>query len=244
MADEHRFSADVDTAGGPVERKSGWKSCLTGCLIVCVILAVIAILIGVWIRSNWRDIASSFGTTVMAEVINSAQLPQGEKQQIMVEVERVAQAIRENTISGKQFEILVNQLTVSPAISLIVAATMEQDYFSKSGLTAEEKAQGVQTLRRFIRGALDDKINRPGVDAAMVHIANRDQNGLWNLRKTLTDDELKAFLAEAKKQADEAGIPEQATAVDPSDEVKKIVDEALNAPTPPESEPAAAPSPD
>jgi hypothetical protein len=242
MADEHLFSADVNTAGAPVERRSGWKSCLTGCLIVCVILAVIAILIGLWIRSNWRDIASSVGTTVIAKGINSSQLPVEEKQQIMVEVERIAKAVRDNAISQKQFQVLVNELVESPLMTLVVATAIEQGYIAKSGLTAEEKAAGGVTLNRFIRGALDDKIKEPGIDAAMAHVADRDAGGEWQLRQKLTDDELKAFLAEAKKQADEAGIPEQPAAIDPSEEVKRIVDEALNVPAPPESEPVAAPA--
>lgn len=241
MADEHLFSADVDAAGGPVERRSGWKSCLTGCLIVCVILAVIAILIGLWIRSNWRDIASSFGTAVIEEGINSSQLPAEEKQQIMVEVERVAQAIRENSLSQKQFQVLVNELVNSPLMSLMVASTIEKHYIANSGLTVEEKSAGGVTLNRFIRGALDKKINEAGIDAAMIHVADRNGDQ-WKLRETLSDDELKAFLAEAKKQADEAGIPEQSAAIDPSEEVKRIVDEALNAPTPLGSEPAGPPA--
>ena len=85
-------------------------------------------------------------------------------------------------------------------------------------------------MQRFFRGAIDDKINEAGIDAAMAHVADRDPQGHWKLRETLTDDQLRAFLAEAKKQADAAGIPEQPAEIDPSEEIKKIVDEAL-APT-------------
>ncbi len=52
MANEHLFTADVEGPATAVERKSGWRSCLTGCLIVLVILAVVAILVGVWIARN------------------------------------------------------------------------------------------------------------------------------------------------------------------------------------------------
>jgi hypothetical protein len=64
----------------------------------------------------------------------------------------------------------------------------------------------------------------------MVHVADRDARDQWKLRPKLTDEELRAFLAEAKKQADDAGIPDQPADIDPSGEIKKIVDEALAAP--------------
>lgn len=241
MADEHLFSADVNTVGAPVERRSGWKSCLTGCLIVCVILAVIAILIGVWIGRNVRNWTATGITEVVRQGMASSQLPAQEQQEIMVEVDRVSTAFRDGSMSFEQLGLLAEKFAESPLMTLVVATAIEQGYIAKSGLTAEEKAAGGITLNRFIRGALDDKIKEPGIDAAMAHVADRDAGGEWQLRQKLTDDELKAFLAEAKKQADEASIPEQPAAIDPSDEVKRIVDEALNSSAPPESEPAAAP---
>ena len=59
-------------------------------------------------------------------------------------------------------------------------------------------------------------------------IADRQPNGGWKLRETLTDEQLRAFLKAAKEQADAAAIPEQPESFDPSDEVKRIIDEALN----------------
>lgn len=244
MADEHLFSADVNTAGAPVERRSGWKSCLTGCLIVCVILAVIAILIGVWIGRNARGWTANLLEEGVRQGVATSQLPAQEQQEIMVQVERVSTAIRDGSMSLDQMKLLAKKFAESPLMTLVVATAIEQGYIAKSGLTAEEKAAGGVTLNRFIRGALDDKIKEPGIDAAMAHVADRDAGGEWQLRQKLTDDELKAFLAEAKKQADEAGIPEQPAAIDPSEEVKRIVDEALNVPAPPESEPVVAPAPE
>jgi hypothetical protein len=112
-----------------------------------------------------------------------------------------------------------------------MTSAIEKQYLAASGLSAEEKAAGMVSLQRFIRGTVDDKIKQPGIDAAMSHVAVRNPaGGEWKLKQPLTDEELRAFFAEAKKQADEAGIPEQPEKVDPSEEVRKIVDEALSAP--------------
>ncbi len=159
--------------------------------------------------------------------IDSSQLPDAEKQEIMVQVDRVAAAFREQRMSGEQLRVLVEKLVNSPLMSSIVASTIERHYFAKSGLSEQEQAEGSQTLQRFIRGAIDEKINEAGFDAAMVHVADRDAaQGQWKVREKLTDDQLRAFLAEAKQQADAAGIPEQPAGIDPSAEIEKIVDEA------------------
>ncbi len=230
MADEHRFTADVEGTGGPVERKSGWKSCLTGCLIVFVILVVIAILIGFWIARNWRDWAATAATEGIKQMISGSQLPAQEQQEIMVEVDRVAKGFREKTISAEQLGKLAQSFVESPLMSVIGASMIEKEYFAKSGLSAEEKTAGSQTLQRFIRGSIDEKINKAGIDAAMVYVADRDPQGQWKLHQNISDADMRAFLAEAKKQADAAGIPEQPAEIDPSEEIKKIVDEALAAP--------------
>jgi hypothetical protein len=230
MAEEHRFSADIEQPGTRVQR-SGWQSCLTGCLIVFVVLVVIAILVAVWVARNWRNWMADFTTAGIRHAIASSQLPAQEQQEIMIQVDRVAKAFREKTISNERLVVLAQRFAESPLMSLIVASTLEEQYFAKSGLSAEEKADGSRTLHRFVRGALDEKIDEPGIDAAMAHVADRDAGGNWQLRQTLTDDQLRAFLAEAKKQADAAEIPEQPVSIDPSDEFKKIVDEAMNAPT-------------
>jgi hypothetical protein len=232
MADEHLFTAEVAGAGLPAERKSGWRSCLTGCLIALVVLVVIAILVGVWIARNARNWAATGVTEVVRQGMANSQLPAAEQQEIMVQVDRVATAFREKKISLERLGELAQKLADSPVLSLIGASMIESQYFAKSGLNAEEKTVGSQTLQRFIRGSIDGQIEQAGIDAAMDHVAERDSHGNWELRHTLTDEQLRAFLAEAKSQADAAGIPEQPAEFDPSKEIKTIVDEALGAQDP------------
>jgi len=229
MADEHLFTADVEGPASPVAQKSRGRSCLTGCLIVFVILVVIAILVGFWVARNWRDWAATGTTELIRQAMTDSQLPVQEQQEVLAQVDRVATAFREKKISSDRLALLFKKLVQSPLMSLVGASMIERQYFAKSGLSEQEKTEGRQTLQRFIRGSIDGKIPEAGIDAAMVHVADRDSGGQWKVRKTLTDDELRAFLAEAKKQADAAEIPEQPAEIDPSDEIKKIVDQALPA---------------
>ena len=44
----------------------------------------------------------------------------------------------------------------------------------------------------------------------------------------MSDEELRAFFKEAKAQADAAQIPPEPEDIDPSDELKRIIDQAMN----------------
>jgi hypothetical protein len=229
MADEHLFTADV--AAPPTEkRRSGWQNCFIGCLIVCVILFVLLALVAFWISRNWRDWIATGGTEGIRQAMLDSQLPPQEQQEIMVQVDRVATAFRDKQVSAEQLGVLAEKLMQSPLMSAIVASTIDRQYLAKSNLSEEEKTEDRRTLQRFVRGVIDKKIDEQGLDAAMTHVADRDRQGHWQLKKQLTDEELRAFFAEAKRQADDAGIPAQPAEIDPSEEVKKIVDAALATP--------------
>jgi hypothetical protein len=232
MADQHVFTADVESPGAE-KKRSGWQTCLIGCLIVCVVLFVLAALVAFWISRNWRNWTADFSEQVIRQGMSESQLDPKEQEEILVQVGRVTQAFRENTISADQLGDLAQKLVKSPLFSLMMAMAIEKQYLAKSGLSEQEKTEGAVSLQRFIRGSVDEKINQAGIDAAMAHVATRNPNGGdWQLKNQLTDEDLRAFFAEAKKQADEAGVPEQPEEIDPSEEVRKIVDEALAGPAP------------
>jgi len=81
-----------------------------------------------------------------------------------------------------------------------------------------------------VRGAIDGTIDEASMDAAMAHIADRQEGGGWQLRNQVSDAQLRAFLAEAKAAADEADVPPQPEDFDPSEEVKRIIDQAMGEP--------------
>jgi hypothetical protein len=147
--------------------------------------------------------------------------------EVKEQIERVAKAFREGKISNEQAMRIFQKVAQSPLMPTIVVIGVDKGYLDKSGLSAEEKTQGRLSLERFARGAFDNKIDEKGMDAVMTHVADREGDH-WELRRRVSDEDLRAALAEAKKQADEAGIDEAPPKVDPSDEIKRIVDENLN----------------
>ncbi len=190
-------------------------------------MLVLAVIGGFWLSRNWRGLFADVGSQVINEGIDSSDLPPQEKAEVKVQVERVAKAFGEGQISNEQATAIVKKVMESPLMPLFVVMAVERHYFDRSKLSDQEKAEGRQSLKRFARGIFDEKIDEKGIDAVMAHVADRKPDGEWELRTTVSDGELRAALSEAKTQADAAGIPEAPEDVDPSDEMKRIIDESL-----------------
>ena len=221
--DDDRFGAE------PRERqpRSAMSTCLVGCLITFLVVLVLGIIAGVWVWYNWRDWAAAAGSQALKQGIEQTQLPADEKQDINLQIDRVAEAFRTEQISTKKLADLVQDLADSPLMTSIAASAIDAHYIARSGLSDEEKTEATQTLRRFLRGVVDKKINEGAVDSAMAHVADREADGSWELRDQISDEDLRKFLEVAKAEADKAQIPAEPEDFDPSDEMKRIVDEAL-----------------
>jgi hypothetical protein len=228
MATEHRFEIIPDEGEATPRQRSKWASCLIGCLVVLGVMLVLMIIVAVWVARNWRGWAADFGSQAVNQAIDSSDLPPQEKGEVKVQVERVEQAFRDGRISFQQAGMILQKVFESPLMPALVVAAIDKHYIERSGLSDDEKAQGRVALNRFTRGTIDDKIDKQGLDAVMVHVADRQPDGNWQLRQQVSDADLRAALTEAKAQADKAGIAEEPEEFDPSDEFKRIFDEALN----------------
>jgi hypothetical protein len=219
--------ADYGETGESTRRRGPWTTCLIGCLVIFVVGLVLLALVGYWVWQNWRDLAATGAAEAMSQMIDETDLPPQERQEMKAEVRRVAEAFREGKMSNEQFMRLVAEVAESPLMTLFVVSALEQQYLGRSDLSEEEKAEGRRTLQRFVRGSADGQIGQEGVDAVLEHVAQRQPDGSWRLRDRVTDEELRAALAEAKGQADDANVPEQPEEFDASTEFKQIVDRAL-----------------
>jgi hypothetical protein len=164
------------------------------------------------------------------QMVNESDLPPQEKNEIEAQVDRVADAIRDGDMSLEQMGEIFEKLTKSPVMTTIIVSTADAKYINKSGLPEDEKSQARITVHRFVRGAMDGTIDEPSVEVTLEHIGDRQPNGSWQLKDSVTDEELRAFLTAARMEADEANVPDEPEAFDPSDEVKQIIDEVMTEP--------------
>ena len=230
MSDAPRFDDglyDTPRETVPPPPRSGSRSCLMGCLAVAVFLLVLLLVLGVWIARNWRELAADGASQLVQQAIDASDLPQQEKVEVMAQVDRVTDAVRDGRMSIAQLKTLFERLSQSPLMASLMVTAVDEKYLNKSGLTQEDKAAGRLAVRRFVRGVIDERIPAAQVDAVLAPIGNRKPNGEVELKDNVTDAELQAFFAAAKAEADKAGIPEQPEEVDPSEEFQRIVDEAL-----------------
>jgi hypothetical protein len=224
-----RFDPESDQPAPPPAARSPWTTCLVGCLVVAGVAVLLSALAAYWIWQNWRDLAATGATEALNQVIDTTDLPAEEQREMKVEVRRVADAFREGELSNDQLRQIVGEVVNSPLLTVFVVSAVEKQYFDKSGLGEEEKAEGRQSLRRFVRGAVDGKIDQAAVDSVMSHVAVKQGDQNWRLRERVTDAELRAALSEAKQAADAAEVPEQPESIDASAELKRIVDESMGA---------------
>lgn len=225
MSAEHRFDPYGDDLPRP--RRSWLTSCLFGCLIIAIVGVVVAAIAAYWVAQNWRDWTARFVSEGINQSIDAANIPEQEKDEIKVQVDRVANAFRDKKISNEQMAVMFEELTESPIFSTIAIYTAEAKYLDPSGLSDEEKAEARIIIQRFVRGAVEGTIEQNSIDAALQHVADRQGDDGWQLRERVTDAELRAFLAVAKTEADKANVPDEPVEFDPSDEIKRIIDKAM-----------------
>lgn len=229
VTDPRFESQDYDSAEPPKQR-SWFSTCLIGCGVILGIALVIAIIAGVWVARNWRGWAADLASVGIKQGIDESQLPAAEKLEIKVQVDRVTDAFRSGQLTNEQLTSIIEKLVESPLMTSLIATAADAKYISKSTLSDEEKAEGRRNLRRFVRGMIDGQIAEQELDVVLAHIATRQPNGGWELRAQVSDDDLRKFLDAAKAEADAAGIAEEPADIDPSDEVKKIIDEVMLGP--------------
>ena len=229
---EREQTDQADGAAAYVEppQRGCMKSCLTGCLWISLVLIIVGVVLGYWIAKNWRNWAADVGSDAIKQSLDASELPEAEKAEIGVQVDRLAAGFREGRISLEQMIEIVRRLAESPLATSLIVSVVDSKYLASSGLSDEEKESGRKTLRRFARGVIDNRIPEADRDATLEHLADKRDDGNWEIREQVTDEDLRAFLAAAQADADAAQIEDEPEVIDPSEELRLIVDEALGMP--------------
>jgi hypothetical protein len=209
------------------EEKKGVPGWLKGCLVLLVVMVLGVGLVIWWVSRNFVNIAMSFGAPAVEQAIDQLEFPEAEKAEMKQQVQRMVQLAKDGKINAENFGKMIEKLVESPLMSSFVLLVIEKQYFEKSGLTDEEKEQGRTAIRRVVQGAVDEKITQQQLNDLIATISEPTGGGEQELKQQLTDEELRAFLAAAQQLADDAGVAAEVPEVDPSDELKRIIDEAV-----------------
>lgn len=207
------------------------NGCLWGCLIAGIVGLIVMIVLCLgsvyFVTYQTKQLVVSTVRMAIVTGINGSDLTAEDKQQVIVEVDRLVDAYKKGKIDGKDVERIFKELETSPLIPLFVCYGIEKQYLDKSGLTDEEKADARKQLQRLVRGGMDKKIAQSDIEALLKPLQQVGPNGQQQMKPTLTDAEIKTFIAGAKQLADDAEVPDEEFKIDIGDEVKRIVDRGL-----------------
>lgn len=207
------------------------NGCLWGCLVAGVVGLILLIVLCVggvyYVTSQGKALILNTVRAAVVSGVNGSDLTAEDKQQVIVEVDRVVDAYKQGKIDMQDVEKILKELETSPLIPLFVCYGIEKQYLDKSGLTDEEKADARKQLQRLVRGGMDKKISQADIEALLKPLQQPGPNGQQQLKPVLTDAEIKTFIAGAKKLADDAEVPDEEFKIDIGDEVKRIVDRGL-----------------
>jgi hypothetical protein len=205
-----------------------WLYALIGCLGTLVLAVVLCGVGGWWLSKNAGKMIAAGIRTVIVAGINESQLDAQEKKEVIEQIDRVVNAYNAGKVKPEELEKLLNGLKDSPVLALIQVWGVEKMFLEPSGLTTEEKQAGHRSIERVFRGIVEKKIDHSEFQDAMPDSMRQQvEGGKGQPRTKPTDEEVKEFLANLKKLADDAEIPDEEFKIDVSDELKKDIDKLL-----------------
>jgi hypothetical protein len=222
-------------AYGPAPPPQSGGGCGCGIVVGCLGVVLIVMVLcggGVWWASRNVERLVAMGVRqVIVALVNDSDLPQQEKTEVITQIDRVVDAFAEKKISQAELQQIGEELQKSPVFVVIGAWGLEKIFIEPSGLSDDEKQAAKRTLSRAMRGVMEKKISEQQFTGALPQT---DQAGALGKpprprpgNRQVTDAEVRKMIADLKQLADDAGIPDEEIAIDIGDEVKKVVDKAL-----------------
>jgi len=212
-------------------RKSGVNWLLALILIGLGLLTLggVVCIGGAWyVATNIERWVVGLGREAIVAAINDSELPQDEKAELIVQVDRVVTAHKEHKLNQADLQRVLEELQDAPPFKALALYGIEAEYLEGTNLKPAELERGRRAFQRVLRGVYEGKISEDDFFAALPDDEN-DQVRLAanNPAENSSDDDLRLALARLKVIADNAGIPDEPFQLHLGQEVKKIVDRAL-----------------
>jgi hypothetical protein len=218
------------------KRRGSW---LVGCGVVLAICVLILVGLGIFVALNARGWAATGMQQGLAAIIEEAPVDDAEKAESLAVVENFVQRFRDKDVSFQQLGSIFAALEGSPLVPAAMAMGTGQSYFKDSGLTEEQKADGMRQLGRITFGLVDKQVKEADLVEVLTPLkAKATENeaialnfNSQNIRikppKNTTDEEVLAFIEAARAKADEKELPAEPPAFDLSNELQRLIDAGL-----------------
>lgn len=214
-------------------------SALKGCLIAAFIILLILIGGTIYIVNNWKSWTGGFMRKAAEQMVQESELPADQKSRILAQVDLITRDWEAERITSEEFVKVFGEVFQGPLITLLAAYAIEKKHLERSGLSADEKADGKLQLQRAARGFSEKKLNQQDIQTILAPLMATDPTGKQTkIKEVVTDSELQKVFAEARQKADAASIPNEPYVVDIAYEIERAVAKSLGRPEP---TPAALP---
>ena len=212
-----------------VPRSSRRGGVLKGCLIAVGILVLLGAAAGIYVALHWKSWAADAARAGVRSAVEGSQLTEDQKKRVVARIDAFAGDFESGKVTVQQVTTVFEEIMAGPLLPIAMVYAAKEKYIKPSALDADEKAAGERSLERVARGVYEKKIPNSALEELTAPISTTDAQGKKTLKETLTTDELKSFLAAAKKKADDAGMPDEAFTVDIAGEIEKAIDKATGA---------------
>lgn len=218
------------------KRRGNW---LVGCGIVLAIFVLILVGLGIFVAVNARGWAASGIQQGLTAAIEQAPIDDAEKEESIAVIEDFVQRFRDKDVSFQQIGGIFEALEDSPLVPAAMAMGTGQSYFKDSGLTDEQKADGMTQLQRITYGLVEKDIDESDLVEVLQPLkAKATENEVVTLNfdgasirikmpRDTTDDEVLAFIEAARTKADEKELDPAPPPFDLSNELQRLIDAGI-----------------
>jgi flagellar basal body-associated protein FliL len=219
-----------------MEEKKTSSGCLKWTAIGCGVVAAMVVVGGIVLYFSFGAVARGLGSKLMVTGLESQLVemgfPESEKQAILAPVKEFAESIRNKKVSAEQVGCVVEQVMDKRIVAAAMGRAFQVKYLEPSSLTSEEKTAARSDLQRFSKGILDGDIaERKRQEAFDVVLEPRPgasaNSQKKRLKKTLTDEEVRTFVARMREAADSAKIGPLESEVDLASEIRKAIERGM-----------------
>jgi hypothetical protein len=214
---------------GPTRRGNFVVGCLAIVGLLVLIIVIAGVIFGPRIPELLRGAGGEGFRAAGHAIITETDLPAGEKPDMKGHIDRVADGMKDGSVSFEQMGRLLETLVEDEVLIVGIVYAIDEGYLKPSGLSEEEKAEGSTQLMRFAQGIHEGSISKDQLNNAAAPVGSNDDDGNFRLndKAGVTDDQLRQVIANASRIADSAGVPAEPVVVDLSDEFGKMIDESL-----------------
>lgn len=221
----------------PKKNNTG-KYILVGCLSIVIAGMLLAGIGGIVAWQNWRGWTASLTTNSLDGALQEIHLPNEEHDAIMQRARILADEFVNKNITMAEFQELVEALTESEFMPMLIAKAMYGGYIEPSTLSDEDKARGQLAFGRLARGVVDEKL----VDDDFEHVvAPLGKSGQYRVTvdgesktgfsmrspQQVTNEDLLLVIERAEKLAEEKELSPEPLNVDIVEELDRIVEQTL-----------------